>query len=192
MNLDKRQKKILRVSLKLFYEKGYAETTVRDIADKLKIHAPALYANLESKDDILVWICDKIAERFHYVMNTCNESGLEGEEKFRLFIKTHIEQVLSNMMEWEISWNYWKIADKKTSGKYAEILHTYYLFIKETCYNVIPEEQFGPHFHKDTAIFTLVQIINHVPKWAIKVEGNYETACIANEIADRFLYGYNK
>lgn len=47
-----RKEEILRVSQKLFKEKGYASHTVRDIAKALSIEPASLYSHISSKEDI--------------------------------------------------------------------------------------------------------------------------------------------
>ncbi|MDD2400419.1 MAG: TetR/AcrR family transcriptional regulator, partial [Sulfurovum sp.] len=50
---SKTKEKILKTSLKLFSTKGYASTTVRDIAGAMGIKQSALYNHFKSKDEIL-------------------------------------------------------------------------------------------------------------------------------------------
>ncbi len=47
----------------MFYQHGYLETTLRDIAKKLGVTAPAFYSDISSKDELMVWICDDVCEK---------------------------------------------------------------------------------------------------------------------------------
>lgn len=47
------RQRILDISLKLFLEKGYDNTSIQDIIDELGMTKGALYYNFESKEDIL-------------------------------------------------------------------------------------------------------------------------------------------
>ena len=51
-------RKILEVSYKLFYEKGYDETSIQDIIDELGMSKGAIYHHFKSKEDILNKICE--------------------------------------------------------------------------------------------------------------------------------------
>ena len=53
--------KILRVSLKLFQEKGYEATTIQDIVDALGMSKGAIYHHFKSKADIM----DLLSERYY-------------------------------------------------------------------------------------------------------------------------------
>ena len=50
---SKTKEKILKTSLKLFSEKGYKATTVRDIAGTMGVKQSALYNHFKNKDEIL-------------------------------------------------------------------------------------------------------------------------------------------
>ena len=54
--LSEKKQKIFNVCVNLFYQKGFAETSVRDIAQDLNIKAASLYAHVYSKEQILAWI----------------------------------------------------------------------------------------------------------------------------------------
>src|SRR5438046_2567046 len=51
---DGKREAILRASVQLFLERGYARTAVNEIADQLKITKPALYHYFRNKEDILL------------------------------------------------------------------------------------------------------------------------------------------
>ena len=57
---NKTRDKILKVSLKLFAEKGYKPTTVRDIAGAIGIKQSALYNHFKNKDEILSTLVDNL------------------------------------------------------------------------------------------------------------------------------------
>ena len=52
-------KKILEISYKLFYDKGYDETSIQDIIDELGMSKGAIYHHFKSKEDILNKICEE-------------------------------------------------------------------------------------------------------------------------------------
>ena len=56
------RKQITEVSLELFLEKGYEETTTRDIINKAGILNGSLYNRFKSKDEILISIVKEATE----------------------------------------------------------------------------------------------------------------------------------
>ena len=52
-NLTPRQQEILNVALELFYKRGFADTSMRDIAEVMNVKAASLYAHIKSKEEIM-------------------------------------------------------------------------------------------------------------------------------------------
>ncbi len=52
MTFTKKQAEILDISKKMFAEKGFVETSMRDLAAFLEIKAASLYAHFKSKEEI--------------------------------------------------------------------------------------------------------------------------------------------
>ncbi len=59
-----RRREIEDVASSLFRERGYAATSVRDIARALDIQGASLYAHVASKEEVLWSIVDRTAARF--------------------------------------------------------------------------------------------------------------------------------
>jgi AcrR family transcriptional regulator len=59
-----RRRRIEDVASSLFRERGYAATSIRDIARALDVQGASLYAHVTSKEDVLWSIVDRAAARF--------------------------------------------------------------------------------------------------------------------------------
>lgn len=59
-----RRQAIEEVASDLFRERGYAATSIRDIARALSVQGASLYAHVTSKEDVLWAIVDRAATRF--------------------------------------------------------------------------------------------------------------------------------
>ncbi|HEV2944014.1 MAG TPA: TetR/AcrR family transcriptional regulator [Solirubrobacteraceae bacterium] len=57
--------RILEVASRLFYERGYEATSMRDLAEGVGIRAPSLYNHFADKQAILVRICLDTMREFH-------------------------------------------------------------------------------------------------------------------------------
>jgi AcrR family transcriptional regulator len=55
---------ILQAATRLFSEKGYRGTSMRDLGQALGLHAGSLYVHIKSKEEVLFEICDRI-QRVH-------------------------------------------------------------------------------------------------------------------------------
>ena len=67
--LRPRKKDILEKAARLFLERGYKSTSVRDIAFATGIEASSLYSHFPSKESILELLCHECADRFIAAMD---------------------------------------------------------------------------------------------------------------------------
>ena len=54
-----RHEEILQAAKELFLEQGYDSTTIRRIADRVGISAPALYLYFKDKEALMLALCDQ-------------------------------------------------------------------------------------------------------------------------------------
>ena len=54
-----RREEILQAAKELFLQEGYDATTIRKIADRVGVSAPALYLYFADKEAILIALCDQ-------------------------------------------------------------------------------------------------------------------------------------
>jgi len=62
--VSKRRKQIIHAASKLFFEKGFDQTTMREISHASGLTMGSLYDYVRSKDDILVLVYKDVVERF--------------------------------------------------------------------------------------------------------------------------------
>ena len=59
-----RKDQIIEAAALLFKKKGYAGTTMRDLAAELGIEAASIYHHIKSKEELLEVICFEMANKF--------------------------------------------------------------------------------------------------------------------------------
>ncbi len=84
--------RILDVSAKLFWEKGYENTSIQDILNELKdLSKGAIYHHFKSKEDIFDAIAAKEGEiNGKYFTELKNNTSLNGAEKLREVVRSNI------------------------------------------------------------------------------------------------------
>ncbi|HEY4267101.1 MAG TPA: TetR/AcrR family transcriptional regulator [Galbitalea sp.] len=88
--------KLMRVSVELFAEQGYAQTSVQQIVDAAGVTKGALYHYFKSKDDLLFDIYDRILSLQREHLDEIVGRGLPVAETMRLAC----EDVLVTSIEW--------------------------------------------------------------------------------------------
>jgi len=96
MKHSKRKQEIYVTSARLFRKKGFAATSVRDIAEMVGLEPSSLYSHIKSKEEILVNICNDCAELFAEGMQTIQKSEKTNIEKLNSLIDLHIDIAYHN------------------------------------------------------------------------------------------------
>lgn len=93
---DGKREAILRTAVGLFHDRGYAHTSMNEIAEKLHITKPALYHYFRNKEEILLecyrWGCILIREFLDEIAN----KGGAGIQKVESFIHSYIDLISSD------------------------------------------------------------------------------------------------
>ena len=101
-NLTPRQQEILNVALELFYKRGFADTSMRDIAEVMNVKAASLYAHIKSKEEIMEWISDDVSNRFMKRYNDLKNPSLSAFEKVRILVINHLTEMYNNVKMFDV------------------------------------------------------------------------------------------
>src|ERR1019366_9456953 len=86
---------LLDAAAELFCQKGFGETTTREIAARLNIQQASLYHHIAGKEDLLYRISKVAMESVEQRAHRALESGNPGEH-LRAFIGAHLEGLFEN------------------------------------------------------------------------------------------------
>ena len=88
--------KMLNIARKLFWEKGYNATSMRDIADSYGCKPANIYNFFKKKEDILYEVLLEEMEQIVAPIENLEEDDItDPEDQLRLFIESHLETTLS-------------------------------------------------------------------------------------------------
>ena len=93
-----RKAELLEVATQLFYQKGYAHTTLQDIADRMGFTKAAIYYYARNKEELLVEIYEAIVEpAIGRARELAAASSADGATVFIALIRQHLETFLHNV-----------------------------------------------------------------------------------------------
>ncbi len=94
--IEGRRRQIDDAASVLFRQRGYAATSVRDIARALDMQGASLYAHVASKEDVLWSIVDRTAGAFERAATVALESGETSRARLAAFVRAHVEVVTAD------------------------------------------------------------------------------------------------
>lgn len=91
---DDRRSELISISARLFREKGYEKTTVRDISSAAGIHSGSWFYYFKTKHDILVAVIEEGMRQALSLMEEIAADASPPREKFRKLVNAHLRIVL--------------------------------------------------------------------------------------------------
>jgi TetR/AcrR family transcriptional regulator, cholesterol catabolism regulator len=88
-----RRRQIEDVASALFSSRGYAATSMRDIARVLDLQGGSLYSHIPSKEAVLAAIVEEAAEAFHAAVGPVAERQGPAAERLREMVAAHVRVV---------------------------------------------------------------------------------------------------
>lgn len=86
------QDQILKSASLLFYERGYAETSIRDIANSVGISSSTMYHHFANKQDVLHAVVSRFMEDFvNATVPVLRDRSVGPVERVRRAVRLHIE-----------------------------------------------------------------------------------------------------
>ncbi|MEP6615010.1 MAG: TetR/AcrR family transcriptional regulator [Ginsengibacter sp.] len=155
---------ISKKASRLFREKGFAATSMRDIAEAVGIEAPSLYNHIGSKKEILQEICFRIANLFTSHITSVEQSTDRYAVKIELIIRFHIFMMLTDFENVYISDHEWKHLAEPYLSNFKNQRRSYRSRLSE----IIRQGMISKEFKKIdpyVTVLTLLSAIGGIEGW---------------------------
>ena len=168
-----RQKEILAKSARLFRKKGYAATSIRDIADEVGMKSASLYNHIDSKQEILQSLLLPIAKIYVTSIDQVTESSLPAIEKLEQIIRDQITITIENPDAVSLvpdQWVFLKNDEEENNFGYDEYvqLRNHY---EKSFINIFQEainEGALKDVHIEIACFSILSTLRRLYSWYAK------------------------
>jgi AcrR family transcriptional regulator len=183
---DRRLAKILVHATNVFYEKGYAAASMRDLSRVSGVSLSGLYYYFESKEELLYLIqkdtFGTIVSRLRERLEEVNDPA----ERIRSFIHNHLEYFLANQKAMKVLSHEDDVLKNGWGAEITAIKREYY----RICMELLNEykQARGLEFSSRTAVLSLFGMMNWIYTW-YNQRVDAEAAELAREMGDIFLQG---
>jgi AcrR family transcriptional regulator len=188
--MTERKKEILAAAQSVLQEKGYAATSVRDIAKALDMEPASLYSHFKGKEDILKITCFEMADKFELAVKEVNDIYFNAEEKLRMAIKLHVVILTENLDSAMIFIRDWRNLTDESLSQFIAKRNVYEEGFREIVQTGINEGVFN-ETDKKFAALTILSSVNWIVEW-YKPNGNLNAEQIAEKLSDFILSGLKK
>jgi AcrR family transcriptional regulator len=180
-----RRQQIEDAASTLFRERGYAATSVRDIAHALNIQGGSLYAHVASKEDVLWSIVSRAADRFNTQVGPVAASAGPAPTRLREMIRAHVAVVTASQRDAAVFLHEWRFLGDARRAQMAARRDAYEALFRQAIGDGIASADFAPLDAKLTAT-ALLTSLNGIATW-YRPDGPLTAAEIADHHADLFI-----
>jgi AcrR family transcriptional regulator len=177
---------ILRTAAAIFADKGYHDSSIRDISRATGISLSGLYYYFRSKDELLFLIQDHC---FGVVLESAQQAlsaETDPETRLRLFVENHLRFFVNNMKEMKVlsheagslTGDYRRVVNAK-KRRYTELL-------VQVLSELLPTSS---EPERRVAAFSLFGMMNWIYNW-YNPERDVPVAELARNMCQLFLFGY--
>ena len=116
----RRDAEVLAAAAEVFYERGYADATVQDVARALGILKGSLYHYIETKEDLLYRLLEQVHGEVQQVLDEVAAiKGLSPLERIGLYVRRQVHYNLDNLERISV---YYHDIDHLSESRRAEII----------------------------------------------------------------------
>src|SRR5215470_6267699 len=98
---------ILNKAATMFKDKGFAATSMRDLAEAVGVEAASLYNHIKSKSEILQEIIFHAASECNMQLDEVDAEGKSSLKKIEEIIRFHVRMMLTRFEEYHVMTHEW-------------------------------------------------------------------------------------
>ena len=182
-----RKQQIEEAAGRLFSERGYAGTSVRDIARELDLQGGSLYAHISSKEEVLWGIIREAGKGFLAAVEPIASGPGTCGERLQAMARAHIRVITADTRSALVFLHEWRFLDQAHRDEILAMRDRY-----EALYRTLIREgaETGEFTAPDpvTAAAAMLSSLNGVAWW-FSEEGTLSPDEIADRISDLYLFG---
>jgi hypothetical protein len=155
---------ILQRAASMFRERGFAASSMRDLAETVGIEAASLYNHIRSKNEILEAICFEVANLFNEKMQEIESGRQSNINKIESILRFHVEQMVDNYEKVIVSDREWRHLDEPYLTNFQNQRRTY----RKRFAAIIEEGIVKGEIRRidaPTAVLVMLHAVNGIESW---------------------------
>lgn len=186
-----RKEQVIRSAAELFREKGYAASSMRDLAQKLGIEAASLYSHIKSKEEILQSLCFDMAAEFRKSLDEVEKQKVSASEKLKMGITGHVQVMAKDLIASAVFMNEHRHLSQPYLREFLLLRINYINRFKDILEEGVRKGEFKDNIDIKLAVMTLFSSLNWMPQW-YDPNSNIDSLSLGQQLADMLVNGLKK
>jgi TetR/AcrR family transcriptional regulator, cholesterol catabolism regulator len=183
-----RRQEIFRIAADIFYQKGYAQTSTKDIAEAAGILKGSLYAHISSKEDILYAIIQDVHRTFESNMLACEASDADPLGRLRTFLVGHMRVAMSELEYHQIYTRDWRSLSEDRCRAIRGKRDEYERYLAGLLEKAQKAGQVRADIDSRLLAMSILSALNSVHTW-YRADGEFSAATVADTFCSVVLDG---
>lgn len=155
---------ILQKAASMFREKGFAATSMRDLAEAVGIEAASLYNHIRSKNEILEAVCFDVANRFNANIELVEAGHQSSISKLEGLLRFHIRQMIEHYEEVYVCDREWKHLEEPYLSNFQNQRRNYRKKFASIIEAGIQKNEIRP-IDAPTAVLIVLHAVSGIESW---------------------------
>ena len=179
---------VVRAAGRLFADRGYHGTSMRDLGRALGLNGSSLYSHITSKEDLLVDVVMRGAELFETSAQTAVAAAPSPRERLELLIAGHVAVVLDHLDEARTFLNEARALDDDLRRTVVAARDRYEGVFRDVLLEGIADGSFRPDLDVRMCAIYLLSILNAIDRW-YRPDGDLDRGALVESIVGFALDG---
>lgn len=176
-----RKDQLYLVAERLFSERGYHATTMREIARELQIEGGSLYSHISGKQELLFEIVLRASQQFREAAQDVIAQGGPAGQQLRALMRRHLEIVAASTARAAVYFHEWKHLDTEQQAVIKRHRDEYEGYVRQIIQAGVASGEFGP-LDERLASLQVLSVLNWTYQW-FAPDGRLS----AEQLADHFF-----
>ncbi len=155
---------ILAEAAKLFKDRGYGGTSMRDLAGQVGMEAASMYNHIRSKDELLDSICFRISDTYISQLAQIQAQATSYSGKIRALVRLHIQLMVEDGAAVSVANHDWKYLPEPRLSEFKQARKSYERGFAALIEAGIAAGEFRP-VNVSVALFTVLSAVRWVELW---------------------------
>jgi AcrR family transcriptional regulator len=179
---------IFDATIRLFSERGYSSTSMRDIANAVGLLPGSLYVHISGKEQLLGDIVESGIDRFLEACGAALENEDRADARLRAVIRAHMHLIADDAEHVRVALHQWKYLTGERRDAVIEKRRRYENIFKKIIRDGMRKGELNKSLNTRIAVLSIIGTLNWTSEW-FHGNGREGPDQVGDAIADILLLG---
>ncbi len=172
---------VVQAAGRLFAERGYHGTSMRDLGRELGLQGSSLYSHISSKEALLVDVVQRAADLFEGAAEAAMALDGDNRDRLRALVAGHVDVLLDHVDEARTFLNEARSLDEPHRSRVLGARDSYERSFRQVLEGGVAEGTFRKGLDPAVAGILLLSVLNSVDRW-YRPDGRLDRADLVDAI----------